>query len=252
MLSSIKKHGKKIVAGTLVPFMISGGAKAISFEDPGYLKITNNLNSHSEFVNIKRDEESKPGATDGYDNGIDGLANSNPDGYPNIYTNIITHNLWGDVRPNDSVTDYDIRLSFSGGLPSTQSNWLDFSFYVDPEIYKFGEKPIIFQSDNLLYGYRADVRGAIDWNSGNLDLEDVVVGTTGEYASGELEIGTDCLGNINNDPNGNVDYVDFALLSRDWLQGPGKYPGDIYGPNGVPDGFVDMYDLEALAYDWGE
>jgi hypothetical protein len=50
--------------------------------------------------------------------------------------------------------------------------------------------------------------------------------------------------------SGNVDLEDFAILARDWGKTSGTYTGDISGPSGVKDGYVDLYDLRAFSEDW--
>jgi hypothetical protein len=47
------------------------------------------------------------------------------------------------------------------------------------------------------------------------------------------------------------DSKDFACLAADWLK-HGKYKSDISGVAGVPDGFVDYYDLRELVQGWLE
>ena len=47
-----------------------------------------------------------------------------------------------------------------------------------------------------------------------------------------------------------VDLADFAILAADWQKPQGSYDGDITGPNGIPDGYVNMYDLVKFCDDW--
>ena len=42
----------------------------------------------------------------------------------------------------------------------------------------------------------------------------------------------------------------FAALANDWEKPQGKYCTDISGPYGAPDGYVDIYDLDALSNNW--
>ncbi|MDD5064685.1 MAG: hypothetical protein PHQ35_08025 [Phycisphaerae bacterium] len=50
------------------------------------------------------------------------------------------------------------------------------------------------------------------------------------------------------DRDGDVDFVDFAILASQWLEAPGEPSADIAPPDG--DGIVDMWDLDALADKW--
>jgi len=114
--------------------------------------------------------------------------------------------------------------------------------------YHFGNKPITFSSDRLPYGPVVDVRKAIAENSGVVDLIDVPSGTYNQwapYGTGSLEIGTRLLADLND--SGHVDLGDFALLAEDFGEEPrGQYVGDITGPNGIPDGYVNGFDLGAF------
>ena len=98
------------------------------------------------------------------------------------------------------------------------------------------------------YGSVVDVRTAIAQNSGNFPLIDALAGTSGEYSSGNLQIGTRLLCDFNN--NRRVDLSDFAEMAADWGKTNGQYTGDITGPNGIPDGNVDIYDLMRFSDDW--
>ena len=137
---------------------------------------------------------------------------------------------------------------------STQPNWLVFNFpyavnpFTGTGTYNFGNKPIVFESDRLPYGPVVDVRRAIAQNSGNLSLIDAPVGTSGEYGSGILEIGTRLLTDL--DDSNEVNFEDFAIFAEDWQKGPGQYIADITGPSGIPDGNVDNYDVAAFCEDW--
>jgi hypothetical protein len=56
------------------------------------------------------------------------------------------------------------------------------------------------------------------------------------------------IADFNND--GKVDLRDFAQLANDYKKPIGNYLTDISGPLGIPDGYVDMYDLEAFCDNW--
>jgi hypothetical protein len=234
-------------------------ARGASVPSPGYLKITNNLNSHSNFVDIKRNNAIFPGATDGYDLNKDSIAILQPAGYPNIYSDITTNNLWTDWRTEDSTTPYHIELGFEGTLSSNQSNWLEFDFYNNKiGDYDFGDKNIIFDSNDLKYGKRVNVRNVInnqtDPNKGRVDMNDVPAKLSPgynqwvPYASGTLIIGTEPLAELTKDDL--VDMKDFSVIANDWGKTGTNLAGDIYGPLGIPDGKVDFYDLMAFGSDW--
>jgi len=229
-----------------------GGAKLANADsNDGCLKIENNLNSHDRHMHLIRDDVNFPGAIDGYD-GWDNDSFPQQPLYPDIYSNITAHTLWDDFRAEDSNVPYDIGLFFKGSLPSNQSNWLEFSLPYDGVVpygeYKFGNKPILFQSGRMPYGPVVDVRRAINDNDGNVPLIEAVAGTSGEYGTGELDIGTRILGDTSD--SGHVDLGDFALIAMDWEKGPGQYVGDIAGPNGIPDGYVNYHDISALSDDY--
>ena len=42
----------------------------------------------------------------------------------------------------------------------------------------------------------------------------------------------------------------FAVLANDWGKPQGKYCADITGQYGIPDGYVDIYDLDAMSNNW--
>jgi hypothetical protein len=62
-----------------------------------------------------------------------------------------------------------------------------------------------------------------------------------------------CIADItgpNGTPDGVVDVNDLLLLLAEWGEGAGS-PGDISGAWGAPDGIVDVNDLLRLLADWG-
>lgn len=194
----MKSKKLKGLAGLLgvgaVSLSLAGGTEG---DTMGYLKVENNLNSHTRHVIIYKDDTNFPGATDGYDNGEDNdydiPASSNPSGYPNCYSDISTHNLWDDFRAENSTSLYEIDLSFNGELTENKENWLEFS-YPGGENYCFGDAPIYLQKkegENLT-GPIYDVRDIIDNYNGKLDLEDVQAGNYDQwnpYSSFVLDIG---------------------------------------------------------------
>ena len=79
-------------------------------------------------------------------------------------------------------------------------------------------------------------------------LPALLLATSGEYGIGQLDIGTRLLADL--DDGGKVDFGDFAIFAEDWQKGPGQYVADICGPNGIPDGYVDNFDLSAFCDDY--
>jgi hypothetical protein len=253
MKNKIKKGLEKILAGGIIAV---GGLIGSARAGPGIVTTENNLNSTQRHVHVYRDNVNFSGATDGYDNGYDSSSLSNPNGFPNCYSDITTHNLWSDFRDENSVTPYNVKLGFEGGLGSDQPNWIEFSFpysvnpFTGTGDYTFGSKPITFQSNRLPYGV-VDVRKAVSQSGGIVDLIDVPSGSYNQwvpYGEGVLEIGTRHLADLNDDNI--VNMGDFALMNKDWMKSQGKYVGDISGPNGIPDGYVNNLDLIALNEEW--
>ena len=235
-----------VLLGSLMAENIAYGVGEAS---PGYLTIKNNLNSKQRNVNIIRDDGHFFGARDDKDN-YDIPANSQPSDYPNCYSDIPDYHLWSNYTFEDSNAPYDIKFSFNGTLSPSQPNWLEFYFSYG-EDWAFSNKPITFQSERLPYGEVVDVRKAISQNSGRVDFINVPAGTYNQwvpYGSGDLEIGTRFLADLNDD--GIVNNLDFVILADDWQKPQGKYIGDISGPNGIPDGYVNVYDLSAFANDY--
>ena len=159
-----------------------------------------------------------------------------------------------DHRPADSNELFDIRLIYSGTTTEDKTSKLKFSFqFVD----KFGNQPIVFESNNIPYGPVVDVRKGMaltpDPDELDLPLIDVPAGTVGEYGTGVLDIGTRLLADLNDDKL--VNLIDFAIFAKDWKDNQGKKTSsvaNITGPNGIPDGkngyaVVDELDLEVFA-----
>ena len=56
---------------------------------------------------------------------------SQPNLYPDIYTNITTHDLWADVRPEDSKANYNIKLAFIAFCPVCNQAGLFFGVTIE-------------------------------------------------------------------------------------------------------------------------
>lgn len=194
----------------------------------------------------------KEGAIDGYkydtpDSDRIKDINETPIGSSELGSVVDTYLLRNDSKALGSTTPFNLLLFYNGTLTDSISNWITFEFGAD----HFGSQEIILDSDNLKYGKRVNVRNAIANNSGVVEMNDLPAGTyvtSVPYASGKLTIGTEPLAELNNDDI--VDFKDYAILTQNWMAPQGKYAGDISGPNGIPDGYVNMYDLEAFCDDW--
>ncbi|MBN2456903.1 MAG: hypothetical protein JXB29_10305 [Sedimentisphaerales bacterium] len=178
------KYAERILVSCVI--FLGGLIGNVNASNPGDLKIKNHLNSYFEYVNIYRDDVNFGDSKNGIDNNDNEAMNKLP-GYPNIYSDIITHKLWDDFRTEDSNVPYNIKLSFNGTLTENKTNWLEFSFpyptnpFGGGGDYTFGDKAILYQSDRLPYGSVVDVRRAIANNGGNVSLIDVPAGTYNQW-----------------------------------------------------------------------
>lgn len=235
-----------IVSALLCVFLFGGAAKA----EEGFLQVFNKLNGSEPSLTVVRADQYYPNATDGFDSGLDAETLSVPVGAADI-TSLIDNptqmDLVSDYRLEASILPYDIRLFFNG-TPGNPTNNLEFKFpYAGVE---FGDEEITFSSDRLPYGPVVDVREAIAKNSGGVPLMDAPGTYTvmTPYGVGTLEIGTRLLADL--DDSNEVNFEDFAIFTEDYQKGSGQYVADISGPNGIPDGYIDNYDLAAFYEDW--
>jgi hypothetical protein len=171
-----------------------------------------------------------------------------------VYSEVGGKKCLYDYRPCDSVTPFQLKLFFCGAIDETE-NRLWINFYVDESGDTFDDKRIILESDRLLYGFTVDVRRVIEigcpYGGGIIQLKNVPAGShhiTRPYGSAVLHIGTRSLSDLDGD--GICGFTDFSCMANDWLAPQGKYPGDISGEDGIPDGFVNFYDLREIAYGW--
>lgn len=238
--SNFRKGLERILAsGVILVSGLIGNANATDT-----LIINNNLNSSIAELRVQH----KVGASEGYVGGSEDATYANPSlGLPGIYSDIVTKKLVRDARPIDSNTPFDLKLVYHGSLASSTANNLVFAFGTE----SFGNKPILFQSDRMPYGLVVDVRRAIAQNGGIVQLKDLPAGNYSPdtpYGTGILTIGTRLLADL--DDSGRVDNRDFSILAKDWQKPQGQYIGDIVGPNGIPEGYVDEYDLGAFSDSW--
>jgi hypothetical protein len=251
----LKNTGKILIASPLVLKLLEGDTKAGPINYNGWLEIDNYIDFVEGTSPLEIWHEDGAGVSDGYDASFD-VSFINPvSDSGGIYSDIITDKLRRDRRLTSSTLDFNIKLVYNGSLAHAKSNQLEFSLPYGTD-WEFGDKEILFQSDRLKYGPVVDVREAIANNSGIVELIDLPAGTYTSGApydnSGILTIGTRKLADL--DDNGNVDLTDYAILAQDWKKPQSQYPnlyvGDIVGPNGIPDGYVNEKDLEAFSSQW--
>ncbi len=243
-----KNHWQVILWVVALSVILTGNADATAI---GVLEIQNYVNSTIGMSPLDLCHyEDSVGATDGYDNSLD-VDVILPDlNRCSIYSDIVTNKLRIDCRSILSTTAFDVKLIYNGNLTSSKENRLAFSLPYGDE-WKFGDKPILFQSDLLSYGSVVDVRRAISDNNGIVPLTDLAAGTYSSstpYGSGILTIGTRKLADLNDDGTANLQ--DLAIMNQGWKKTHGKYDGDISGLNGIPDGYVNEHDLSVFSEDW--
>lgn len=160
-----------------------------------------------------------------------------------------------DYRPVDSIAPFAINLFLCGNIDGSLENHLWIDFYVcAPKYETFDDKTIILESDRLLYGKAVDVRKVIE--NGGLDdgIIQLIPITAGQYTIANpyggmtLKIGTRLLSDINAD--GMVDLKDYNYVAEDFGEKGIGLAGDISGPDGIPDGYVNCYDLAAFAKEY--
>jgi len=245
IVDSVKKVGRKAIAPILISTILAGTIKA-----DGYLNIDNYVGSTIGTSPARAMHYDSSGISDGYDSSWDVSAILPMSGRCSIYSDIGTNKLRTDFRLTDSNLPFDLKLVYNGTLTSDANNVLEFSFL--DENYTFdANDQIHFESDRLPYGPVVDIRRAISDNDGNIPLIDLAAGTYSNstpYGSGILTIGTRLLSDL--DDSNEVNLKDFARFANDWQQSQGQYTADIAGPNGIPDSYVNYYDLDAFSDDW--
>ena len=250
--------GKVIVltaAGVAAYFVFGGTARA----DPnqGAIGIDNILDSNSSVdqVTVGR----SPGTVEGV-GPEDKVSNTTPLGHHNVTSDLFGQNYMVNWKPVDSNSTFLLNFLYNGTIPTGKQNKLKFNYPFGGD-WEFGTKPIIFESDRIPYGPVVDVRRAINQNSGDLPLIDLVLPTNLyplPYGTGDLDIGTRLVANL--DDKGIVDFIDFAIFANDWRNHLKASPevscvANISGPNGIPDGYngkavVDELYMGVLAENW--
>lgn len=247
----LRKIGGTIIGGSLLATLLGEEAKANPIVYTGGLTIENYVNSGAgtEILRIVHNDDVK--ATEGYDTLDLHFSEGFPSNRCSLYSEMSSHKLIRDHRPLGSTSDFLVKLVYKGTLSSDAPNSIKFELPYGPD-FEFGDKDILFQSDLLPYGTVVDVRRAIAENGGIVPLVDLPAGTydpNTPYGEGILTVGTRILSDLVNEV-GTVNFQDFAELSKDWKKPQGQYVGDITGPNGIPDGYVDPLDLSVFSSEW--
>lgn len=254
----LKRTGGTIIGGSLVASLLEEEAKAeiLATNPNGFLNIENYVDSTIGVDSLRPIHYDDPGISDGYNAGWDSSLINPPPGRCAIYSDIsdiepTNNKLVKDYRLPSSTLDFNIKLVYKGVLSEAKNNYIQFSLPYGAE-WEFGDKDILFQSDLLPYGTVVDVRRAIAENGGIVPLIDLPAGTydpNTPYGEGTLTVGTRILSDLVNEV-GTVNFQDFAELAKDWKKPQGQYVGDITGPNGIPDGYVDQLDLSVFSSEW--
>lgn len=177
------------------------------------------------------------GATEGYD-GFDGSFLSGP-GTPElqIYSQVEGNKLSTDAHPI-ITSGWDFDLAVKGSVTNINNSlWykvIDANGLVGKTITMYDKA-----EPNTQYTL------IVDSNYHNIPLPSLTF-ANGEYAHWRLGIRLLCDWN----EDGIVNFKDFSILALDWGNAQGQYVGDISGPNEIPDGYVDYYDLSAFHDDY--
>jgi hypothetical protein len=163
-----------------------------------------------------------------------------------------------DYRPWSSTLVFEMGLFYSfADIAVDSENKLEVSWnysHTPEPTEPFGDRTAILKSDKFLYGYAVDIKRLL--HDAGLISKEIPLGIIESNFQGlpsaffNLYIGTKILADLNDD--GKVNIEDYAILARDWGKTQGKYYGDISGLNGIPDGYVNFYDLADFVSVWLE
>jgi len=199
------------------------------------------------------------GATEGYDEQLDQI--HDPALGPGIHSEIVSIipplQLSQDARPLSNVfIDLELSLHWESGEAieiSDLDNELRVRIDAAGQGWAFGNKPITLwerdanEPNDILFV--ADIREAIASNAGVIPLErlDGTYESVAAYALLQVRFDT-FPGDF--DFGGTVDLADVAYIGSDWRRTDSGSLADIAGPNGIPDGTVDYFDLRLLGRDY--
>jgi formylglycine-generating enzyme required for sulfatase activity len=213
------------------------------------------------------------GGSETQENDIRDVAREDMPANPNVYWLRLSSNPWGkllavDGRPIDSITPveltFDVMIAGGGSDYVIIDNYLWVREITDTyQPGAFSGKPITFQQKSLTgepsERYPVfDLRRAKALNSRRVTLYNPD-GTPHRlnrvYYNGETDLKglvrfDRYLSDINDDKY--IDIDDLVILSGHWMEEGFAVEGDISGPNGVPDGRVDLMDLAIMSEEWSD
>jgi hypothetical protein len=213
-----------------------------------------------------------PGGTEGYTN-YDKLYSSPPFWINPVITKIVSiipgYELRVDTRPLESFTPIDLELSLHSehDTPinvSNLENWLRCVIDPNNQEYFFNPKPLTlwrrFPAEPNNLQFLAELGEACaksnSYNENGAKIATIPLpNLNGTYESQVpydfLQVRFDVYpGDFNLD--GKVNMKDLPYIGNDWGKKgqPLDFIGDITGPQGLPDGTVDGFDLERKIRDW--
>jgi hypothetical protein len=162
-----------------------------------------------------------------------------------------------DLKPADANDDsFLLELSYWGNVISPLKNSLLIHFYIkDPCDIPFGDKYVFAVSQHLRYGWSADIKGINKYCQPDPNVRMLPIAPRHydfEVITLVCILVTDspyCICDFNGD--GVVNLTDFTVLTINWGSPRGKHKGDVSSEiEGVPDGFVDIYDLIYYTDTW--
>lgn len=154
---------------------------------------------------------------------------------------------------NYSGASYELRFFFCGTLPvGNYANYLLVDFITKNPACPtdlFGGMSAVLVLDEMMFGRVVDLQQL--WSGAMIPLKPLNGRSTGDinhpYKRGRLVIGG-YRGDISG--NGVVNFRDFCLLASQWGKIGTNLDGDISGPEGMPDGCVDLWDIHGLAQEF--
>ena len=182
------------------------------------------------------------GATDGFDQDLDGEYNPYPKTpVVDFFSVIPGYNLSEDVRDSNSTTTFYTRMQ---GRGLTSPIWGNLMFWVgDVNDFKTKAYADIYKNNQLIWG-------DIDVNDffKNKTPIPLTLNSDTDFYNINVKFTDRPLAELTGDDV--VNFADFSVMTNDWDKTGAGLKGDITGPNGFPDRKVDYYDLDYLVQDW--